>query len=65
MNKAIDRWTGREVDRLSDLLPKANGGHCDHCGHYTIDRCPMCGAPQCCPRCCLEATSAHHGPEVG
>lgn len=50
-----DHFTGKVVDRLSDLLPSPNGGHCDHCGGPTIDRCMMCGAPQCCPACCIES----------
>lgn len=49
-----DRFTGRLYDKLSDLLPSPNGSTCDYCGHFIIDRCPMCGAPQCCPRCCRE-----------
>lgn len=35
-------------------VTEGNGGVCDDCGHFTIDRCPRCGAPQCCPRCCAE-----------
>lgn len=53
--KHSDKHLFREVDRLSDLLPSPNGDTCEYCGHYTIDRCPMCGAPQCCPRCCRES----------
>lgn len=30
---------------------------CEHCGTKLIDECLMCGAPVCCPKCCLEATS--------
>lgn len=29
---------------------------CEDCGTKIIDRCPKCGAPQCCPKCCDEAT---------
>lgn len=25
---------------------------CDNCGADIIDKCPRCGAPQCCPQCC-------------
>lgn len=39
---------------VSDLLPKPNGGTCEYCGSQTIDRCLLCGAPQCCPVCCFE-----------
>lgn len=49
-----DHFTGKVVDHLSDLLPSPNGQHCDHCGGPCIDRCMMCGAPQCCPACCIE-----------
>jgi hypothetical protein len=51
-----DPWTGKLRDYPSDLLPKPNGGTCDQCGSACIDRCLMCGAPQCCPVCCLEDT---------
>jgi hypothetical protein len=27
---------------------------CEHCGTELIDKCPWCGAPVCCPRCCEE-----------
>ena len=30
--------------------------NCDTCGEELIDRCFICGAPVCCPRCCAEAT---------
>lgn len=50
-----DPWTGKPVDSLSDLLPSPNGEKCDHCGGDCIDRCVMCGAPQCCPACCIES----------
>jgi len=33
---------------------KKNGVKCEACGGECIDRCPVCGAPQCCPRCCDE-----------
>ena len=30
---------------------------CDHCdGEWVIYNCPQCGAPECCPTCCDEAT---------
>ena len=51
-----DLYTGKPVDRPSDLLPEPNGLFCDKCGTEAIDRCPMCGAPVCCPKCCAEAT---------
>lgn len=27
---------------------------CEACGTKLIDQCFRCGAPQCCPKCCLE-----------
>lgn len=50
-----DRYTGKPVDYPSDLLPALNGEKCDHCGSECIDRCVICGAPQCCPVCCRES----------
>ena len=50
-----DRYTGKPVDHFTDLLPSPNGGQCEACGSETIDRCLVCGAPQCCPVCCAEA----------
>ena len=29
---------------------------CEHCGTTIIDDCWVCGAPQCCPKCCEETT---------
>lgn len=29
---------------------------CETCGTPIIDDCPVCGAPQCCPKCCEETT---------
>jgi len=51
----IDKFTGKVVDKLSDLLPENNGSYCDVCGTELIDRCLRCGAPVCCPKCCEEA----------
>lgn len=50
-----DKFTGKPIDKASDCLPHLNGGRCDACGTETIDGCPVCGAPQCCPRCCADA----------
>ena len=30
--------------------------NCAECGTGVICDCPVCGAPNCCPRCCDEAT---------
>lgn len=50
-----DPYTGRPIDHLTDLLSSATGKRCEDCGTEIIDRCLRCGAPQCCPRCCVEA----------
>lgn len=34
-----------------------NGTPCDDCGTECQDNCLVCGAPQCCPKCCAEATA--------
>ena len=36
---------------------RPNGGRCSICGGETVDRCLVCGAPQCCPACCADAAS--------
>ena len=51
----VDPYTGKPVHQASDLLPSPNGETCDVCGTELIDRCLVCGAPQCCPICCAEA----------
>lgn len=50
----IDPWTGKPVDRRSDLLPSQSRETCETCGTAIINRCQRCGAPVCCPRCCAE-----------
>lgn len=40
-------------DLPSSMLSSYSGGTCEHCGGKTIDRCLICGAPTCCPACCL------------
>jgi hypothetical protein len=44
-----------EPSGTSDSLPHPNGGRCETCGAETVDHCPVCGAPQCCPSCCADA----------
>jgi len=34
----------------------SNGQRCESCGAWCIDDCVRCGAPQCCPQCCLIDT---------
>lgn len=64
MSVIRDRFTGKPIDKASDRLPRPNGGHCDECGSETIDHCPVCGAPQCCPKCCSDAIQSKLGIEV-
>ena len=43
--------------RASTKMPSAPGGNtCDHCGAELVRDCMICGAPNCCPRCCQETT---------
>jgi len=55
---ARNPWTGKPVDKISDLLPSPNGNTCDECGSPCINNCFMCGAPQCCPSCCYDDQEA-------
>jgi len=50
----IDKFTGRKLDLPSDNLPSFNGNQCDDCGCECIDKCFICGAPQCCINCCIN-----------
>ena len=38
---------------------------CDVCGTALIDNCLICGAPQCCPKCCKKATDELRNAEKG
>ncbi len=49
-----DKWTGKPVPEIGRQVAQRNGEYCDVCGTELIDRCPVCGAPVCCPRCCVE-----------
>lgn len=52
----IDRYTGKPFDKLSDRLPTQLTEKCGN-GHDThlITNCLRCGAPVCCPDCCVES----------
>ena len=50
-----DPFTGKPVDKASDLLPSYIDEWCDGCGAQLIIRCLCCGAPVCCPKCCYES----------
>jgi hypothetical protein len=54
MAVAVERFTGRVVDNLSDVLPINLSEKCDYCGYTLSARCYQCGAPVCCPKCCDE-----------
>jgi hypothetical protein len=48
---------GGTVGQASTKMPFAPGGNtCDHCGAELVRDCMICGAPNCCPRCCQETT---------
>jgi hypothetical protein len=34
----------------------SGGNTCYHCGEELVRDCMICGAPNCCPRCCQETT---------
>lgn len=38
---------------VQQLYAKLQHRRCDTCGANTIDGCMRCGAPQCCPQCCI------------
>lgn len=52
----VDNFTGKPVDKLSNLFPELSetGERCEECGTILINRCLRCGAPVCCPKCCEE-----------
>lgn len=50
----FDKFTGKQYDLPSDALSHFNGHKCEYCGSECIDRCFICGAPQCCLKCCME-----------
>lgn len=55
MNEVIDHWTGKpRPSSLPNGKRKCENGHDD----FIISDCPVCGAPQCCPTCCAEASAA-------
>lgn len=45
---------------VQELYKKLQHRRCDTCGANTIDGCPRCGAPQCCPQCCIISTHEHN-----
>ncbi len=48
---------GGTVGQASTKPPSASGGNtCDHCEAELVRDCMICGAPNCCPRCCQETT---------
>jgi hypothetical protein len=42
---------------LIEAMRHPNGMICDDCGTECVNNCLQCGAPQCCPKCCDEATA--------
>ena len=49
-------YTGALTDAANrlDVLERGQKMKCEECGTELIDQCLRCGAPQCCPKCCLE-----------
>lgn len=45
---------------VQELYKKLQHRRCDTCGANTIDGCTRCGAPQCCPQCCIISTHEHN-----
>ena len=64
MATRYDEFTGKPVPGHI-VYGSNNGDICDVCGTECIDRCPCCGAPQCCPRCCEETRMADAALEAG
>lgn len=59
MTNPVDRFTGKPApEAVSQRLPRTTKEVCETCGTQIIDRCLVCGAPQCCPKCCHEAYRA-------
>ena len=55
-----NEYTGKEVDKLGwKGLQIPNGQLCNVCGTELVDKCPRCGAPVCCPKCCQETAEAN------
>ena len=45
-----------ENDRLRASIAADARNRCERCGVKIVDHTLVCGAPQCCPACCREAT---------
>ena len=45
-----------ESDRLRAYIAADARNRCERCGVKIVDHTLVCGAPQCCPACCREAT---------
>ena len=55
MTQKYDRFSGKPVDKITDLFPHETSEKCDVCGSNLINNCFRCGAPVCCPKCCLDS----------
>lgn len=51
----INRFSGKPEPGGFERFGRRAGYKCDDCGTECICDCMVCGAPNCCPRCCAEA----------
>ena len=51
----INRFSGKPEPGGFERFGRPAGYKCDDCGTECICDCMVCGAPNCCPRCCAEA----------
>lgn len=52
LSRSLPAYADRVVDAVN-----SNASTCEDCGTSIINDCPVCGAPQCCPKCCKETTA--------
>jgi hypothetical protein len=60
MAERINHFTGKPMPDYA-TWGRSAGYTCDECQTGVICDCPLCGAPNCCPRCCDEAAQAEKG----
>ncbi len=50
--RGIIRLNGKERVKMGIAI--VDGSRCDICGTKCITNCLLCGAPNCCPKCCED-----------